>query len=230
MSSAGGLFVTGTDTGVGKTVISLGLMQALQDRGLTVAAMKPVASGCERTADGLRNDDAVQLQRQASISLAYEQVNPYAFEPAIAPHLAADQAGRTIDIDNIYDIYEEVASNVDVVVVEGVGGWQVPLNNRETVADLAHGLGLDVCLVVGLRLGCINHALLTAHAINSHGCKLAGWVANTLPPVMDAVDDNINTLKQKLSSPLLGVVPVFENISVKSVTHCLEQALSNDTR
>ncbi len=230
MSSAGGLFVTGTDTGVGKTVISLGLMQALQDRGLTVAAMKPVASGCERTADGLRNDDAVQLQRQASISLAYEQVNPYAFEPAIAPHLAADQAGRTIDIDNIYDIYEEVASNVDVVVVEGVGGWQVPLNNRETVADLAHGLGLDVCLVVGLRLGCINHALLTAHAINSHGCKLAGWVANTLPPVMDALDDNINTLKQKLSSPLLGVVPVFENISVKSVAHCLEQALSNDTR
>ncbi|MDH5515881.1 MAG: dethiobiotin synthase, partial [Gammaproteobacteria bacterium] len=198
MSSAGGLFVTGTDTGVGKTVISLGLMQALQDRGLTVAAMKPVASGCERTVEGLRNDDAVQLQRQASISLAYAQVNPYAFEPAIAPHLAADQAGQTIDIDKILDIYHEVASNVDIVVVEGVGGWQVPLNNRETVADLAHGLGLDVCLVVGLRLGCINHALLTAHAINSHGCKLAGWVANTLPPVMDALDDNINTLKQKL--------------------------------
>ncbi len=230
MSGTRGLFVTGTDTGVGKTVISLGLMQALQDRGLSVAAMKPVASGCERTPDGLRNDDAVQLQRQASIPLAYEQVNPYAFEPAIAPHLAADQAGQTVEIDKIYDIYQDIASSVDVVIVEGVGGWQVPLNSRETVADLAHGLGLDICLVVGLRLGCINHALLSAQAIESRGCTLAGWVANTLPPAMDALDDNINTLKQKLSSPLLGVVPVFNNFSVKSVAHCLQQAPLINTR
>lgn len=225
MSAARGLFVTGTDTGIGKTVVSLGLMQALQDRGLAVAAMKPVASGCERTPDGLRNDDALQLARQASIPLAYELVNPYAFEPPIAPHLAADQAGQTIETDNIYDIYQHIASKVDVVIVEGVGGWQVPLNSRETVADLAHGLGLDTCLVVGLRLGCINHALLSAQAIENSGCTLAGWVANTLPPVMDALDDNINTLKQKLSSPLMGVVPAFDDISVKSVAHCLERAL-----
>jgi dethiobiotin synthetase len=223
MSSARSLFVTGTDTGVGKTVISLGLMQALQDRGLSVAALKPVASGCERTPDGLRNDDALQLQQQASIPLAYEQVNPYAFEPAIAPHLAADQAGQTVEIDKIYDIYQDIASSVDVVIVEGVGGWQVPLNSRETVADLAHGLGLDICLVVGLRLGCINHTLLSAQAIESRGCTLAGWVANTLPPAMDALDDNINTLKQKLSSPLLGVVPVFNHFTVKSVADCLQQ-------
>jgi dethiobiotin synthetase len=222
--------VTGTDTGVGKTVISLGLMQALQDRGLSVAALKPVASGCERTPDGLRNDDALQLQQQASIPLAYEQVNPYAFEPAIAPHLAADQAGQTIEIDKIYDIYQDIASSVDVVIVEGVGGWQVPLNSRETVADLAHGLGLDICLVVGLRLGCINHALLSAQAIESRGCTLAGWVANTLPPAMDALDENINTLKQKLSSPLLGVVPVFNNFSVKSVAYCLQQPAPTYTR
>lgn len=230
MSSARSLFVTGTDTGVGKTVISLGLMQALQDRGLSVAALKPVASGCERTPDGLRNDDALQLQQQASIPLAYEQVNPYAFEPAIAPHLAADQAGQTVEIDKIYDIYQDIASSVDVVIVEGVGGWQVPLNSRETVADLAHGLGLDICLVVGLRLGCINHALLSAQAIESRGCTLAGWVANTLPPAMDALDENINTLKQKLSSPLLGVVPVFNHFSVKSVAYCLQQAPLINTR
>lgn len=229
MSAAHGLFVTGTDTGIGKTVVSLGLMQALQDRGLTVAAMKPVASGCERTPDGLRNDDALQLGRQASIPLAYELVNPYAFEPPIAPHLAAEMLGQTIDLNKIYDIYQSIASSVDVVVVEGVGGWQVPLNNRETVAELAHGLGLDICLVVGLRLGCINHALLTEQAIESRDCKLTGWVANTLPPEMNALDDNINTLKQKLSSPLLGVVPAFENISVKSVAHCLEQALPSNT-
>jgi len=229
MSGARSLFVTGTDTGIGKTVISLGLMQALQDRGLSVAAMKPVASGCERTPDGLRNEDALQLQRQASIQLAYERVNPYAFEPPIAPHLAAEQAGQTIETDKIYDIYQDIASKVDVVIVEGVGGWRVPLNNRETVADLAHGLGLDVCMVVGLRLGCINHALLTAHAIENTGCPLAGWVANTLPPVMDVLDDNINTLKQKLSTPLMGVVPAFDGISVKSVAHCLEQALKCDT-
>ena len=224
MSATRGLFVTGTDTGVGKTVISLGLMQALQDRGLLVAALKPVASGCERTPHGLRNDDALQLQQQASIPLAYEQVNPYAFEPPIAPHLAAEQAGQTVEIDKIYDIYQDIASSVDVVIVEGVGGWQVPLNSRETVADLAHGLGLDICLVVGLRLGCINHTLLSAQAIESRGCTLAGWVANALPPTMDALDENINTLKQKLSSPLLGVVPVFNNFTVKSVAHCLQQA------
>lgn len=230
MSGTRGLFVTGTDTGVGKTVISLGLMQALQDRGLSVAALKPVASGCERTPDGLRNDDALQLQQQASIPLAYEQVNPYAFEPPIAPHLAAEQAGQTVEIDKIYNIYQDIASSVDVVIVEGVGGWQVPLNSRETVADLAHGLGLDICLVVGLRLGCINHALLSAQAIDHRGCTLAGWVANTLPPAMDALDENINTLKQKLSSPLLGVVPVFNNFSVKSVAHCLQQAAPLYTR
>ncbi|MBT8121464.1 MAG: dethiobiotin synthase [Gammaproteobacteria bacterium] len=224
MSATRGLFVTGTDTGVGKTVISLGLMQALQDRGLSVAALKPVASGCERTPHGLRNDDALQLQQQASIPLAYEQVNPYAFEPPIAPHLAAEQAGQTVEINKIYEIYQYIASSVDVVIVEGVGGWQVPLNSRETVADLAHGLGLDICLVVGLRLGCINHALLSAQAIDHRGCTLAGWVANALPPTMDALDENINTLKQKLSSPLLGVVPVFNNFSVKSVAHCLQQA------
>ncbi len=180
MSEHGGIFVTGTDTGIGKTVVSLGLMQALQDQGLTVAGMKPVSAGCEQTAAGLRNDDAVLLQQQSSITLEYAAVNPYAFEPAIAPHLAARAAGVEIDLDVILTAYRALAARVDCVVVEGVGGWRVPLNERASVADLAAALGLDVCLVVGLRLGCLNHALLSAASIEAAGCHLAGWVANRL--------------------------------------------------
>jgi dethiobiotin synthetase len=221
MNKPCGFFVTGTDTGIGKTVVSLGLIQALQDRGLKVAGMKPVASGCESTAAGLRNDDALRLQRQSSIALDYDAVNPYAFEPAIAPHLAARAAGVNVDPGHIRELYQSVAAQVDCVVVEGVGGWRVPLNEREDVADLARLLGLDVWLVVGLRLGCLNHALLTAQAIENSGCTLGGWVANQLPPPMEAAEDNINTLKDKLSSPLLGVVPVGATFDVNIVAHAL---------
>jgi len=226
MTSSRGIFITGTDTGIGKTVTSLGLMQALQDQGLCVTGMKPVASGCEVTGAGLRNDDALRLQRQSSIALDYEVVNPYALEPAIAPHLAADAAGVTIDIDHIYDVYQTVAELSDCVVVEGVGGWRVPLNARQDVADLALRLGLDVYLVVGLRLGCLNHALLSAAAIEHSGCRLAGWVANRLPPCMDAVEANINTLKDKLSSPLLGIVPELETLDSKAVAQVLDNTLT----
>ena len=222
MTDRRGIFVTGTDTGIGKTEVSLGLMQALQDRGLRVAGMKPVASGCEQTPDGLRNDDALRLQRQSSVPLAYHLVNPYAFEPPIAPHLAAAAAGERIELDTLHAAFAEVAAGVDYVVVEGVGGWRVPLNDRQEVAGLAQILGLDVCLVVGMRLGCLNHALLSAQAIEASDCVLAGWVANLLPPLMDHAQDNINTLKDMLSSPLLGVVPVLEEASVTSVAQCLD--------
>ena len=209
MSGARSLFVTGTDTGIGKTVVTLGLMRWLQDRGRRVAAMKPVASGCERTLQGLRNEDALQLQQQASMPLNYDVVNPYAFEPPIAPHIAASQAGVRIELDTIRQGVHQLAERSDVVCVEGVGGWLVPLNERESVADLAVGLGLGVVLVVGMRLGCLNHALLTAQAIQAGGAPLAGWVANCLPPVPDNLNENISTLKSMISAPLLGVAPVL---------------------
>ncbi len=207
MNRPAGYFITGTDTGIGKTVVTLGLMRWLQDRGQHVAAMKPVASGCERTPQGLRNDDALQLQQQASMPLDYAEVNPYAFEPPIAPHIAARQAGVRIDLDTIHRGVRHLAGRSDVVCVEGVGGWLVPLNTRETVADLAASLGLGVVLVVGMRLGCLNHALLTAQAIEAGGASLTGWVANCLPPLPEYLDENINSLKSMISAPLLGVVP-----------------------
>ena len=217
-----GYFITGTDTGVGKTVITLGLMQYLRQQGKTVAAMKPVASGCEQTPAGLRNDDAVQLLQQSSICLDYDQVNPYAFEPAIAPHIAAAQCGVRIEPEKIRRIYAALTGQADCVLVEGVGGWQVPLDDRLTMADLAVLLGLDIILVVAMRLGCLNHALLTAAAVQSSGLKLAGWVANCLPAVQaEAADENINALKSRISAPLLGIVPVLPRVSPKAVADCL---------
>ena len=222
MKRSGSIFVTGTDTGIGKTVVSLGLMQVLQDQGLRVAGMKPVASGCESTAAGLRNADALLLQQQSSITLDYDRVNPYALEAPIAPHLAAQAAGVHISVERINEIYQSLAAQVDCVVVEGVGGWRVPLNAHEDVGDMALILGLDVCLVVGMRLGCLNHALLTAAAIKTSGCHLAGWMANQLPPAMDALEANVNTLKEKLTSPLIGIIPAFDKLDVKTVAQALD--------
>jgi len=216
-----GYFITGTDTGVGKTVITLGLMQWLQDRGHRVAGMKPVASGCERGEHGLRNADALLLQQQATVMLPYEQVNPYAFEPAIAPHLAAAGAGIGIEADTIVAGCRALQGAADRVCVEGVGGWLVPLNERETVADLAVRLGLEVVLVVGIRLGCLNHALLTARAIESTGLTLAGWVANRLPPPADFAQENIAALEARLTAPLLGIVPPLAEIDAHRVAACI---------
>ena len=213
MSNRHSYFITGTDTGVGKTAVTLGLMQALQQQGRSVAAMKPVAAGCEWTVDGLRHADALQLQQQASVELEYELVNPYAFEPAIAPHIAAEQTGTTINVDKICIKYKEIENTADCVLVEGAGGWKVPLNADETLADLARRMGLDVIMVVGIRLGCLNHALLTADAIAAAGCTLAGWVANQLPASHECAQENINSLKSRISSPLLGVLPVMKEVS-----------------
>lgn len=222
MTDCRSYFITGTDTGVGKTTVTLGLMQLLQTRGQRVAAMKPVASGCERTPAGLRNDDALCLQRQASLELDYDLINPYAFESPVAPHIAAVRDGVRIRLDVIQAAYTRIAAQVDCVLVEGVGGWRVPLNATETVADLALVLELEVILVVGVRLGCLNHALLTVDAMEAAGVRLAGWVANCPPPESAAEDENIDTLRSLIAAPLLGRVPPLHAVEAHRVAACLE--------
>ncbi len=170
-------FVTGTDTGVGKTLICCALLHAFAAQGQRVAGMKPVAAGCDE--DG-KNADVKQLRAASNILASFGQVNPYSFIHPIAPHIAARNAGVHIDFSRILTSYNELASQADVVIVEGIGGFKVPLNERQDSADLAQQLGLPVIMVVGMRLGCLNHALLTAGAIESCGLKLAGWVANVL--------------------------------------------------
>ncbi|HEX9803386.1 MAG TPA: dethiobiotin synthase [Gammaproteobacteria bacterium] len=221
MRSEGGFFITGTDTEVGKTRCTLGLMAALQQQGKTVVAMKPVASGCEETPEGLRNDDALLLQAQASLALPYESVNPYAFAPAIAPHLAAAQSGVTIRMETIVDRFMPMQGLAQVVLVEGVGGWLVPLNEQENVSDLAVVLGLPVILVVGLRLGCINHALLSAESIRAAGLELAGWIANSVTPGMAAPEQNIQAIDQRLGAPLLGHIPYLADLRAETFAAAL---------
>ncbi|MBI3775541.1 MAG: dethiobiotin synthase [Gammaproteobacteria bacterium] len=202
-----GYFITGTDTGAGKTRISTALLAAFNARGFTTAAMKPVATGCFNTIEGLRNDDALRLQQHASLPLSYEQINPYAFAPAIAPHLAAEQAGRVIDMDRIKHTFGAVAVRADVVIVEGVGGWLVPLNRDATIAGLAKSIGLPVILVVAIRLGCLNHALLSTESIEQSDLPFAGWIANLVDPAMLCIDENIEALRERIAAPWLGSVP-----------------------
>lgn len=201
-----GYFITGTDTDVGKTWCTLGVMARLQQLGATVVGMKPVASGCAVTTEGYRNADALRIQAQGSVPVDYPLINPYAFAPAVAPHIAAAHSGRKIALQQILDSYEQLRWQAEQVVVEGVGGWLVPLNGEETVADLARALELPVILVVGLRLGCINHALLTAESIRRHGCELAGWIANTVTPQMAELEQNIQAIASRIDTPLLGIV------------------------
>ncbi|SCZ53318.1 dethiobiotin synthase [Thiohalomonas denitrificans] len=219
---ASGVFVTGTDTEIGKTWTSVGLIAAFQDRGETVVGMKPISAGCEITAGGLRNDDAVHLQRAGSVPMAYERVNPYAFEPPVSPHVAAARAGVTIDLRRIVSAYRQLASEVDRVVVEGAGGWHAPLGAAITVADMARALELPVIMVVGLRLGCLNHALLTARAIEEDGLELAGWVANELTPDMAAAAENVHHLSEQLKAPLLGVVPYLREFDPRRIAAALD--------
>ncbi len=200
-------FVTGTDTEVGKTRIAAALLHAWRRRGLAVGAMKPIASGCEVTGEGLRNEDALLLLAQCNTPQSYEQTNPYAFEPPIAPHIAAAEAGVTFDIDAIVEQARELAAGVDRFVVEGVGGWQVPLDENATTADLAGLLGYPVIVVVGIRLGCINHALLTVDSVASKGLPIAGWVANGVDAGCARVDEIIATLQARITAPCLGRIP-----------------------
>lgn len=201
------IFVTGTDTDCGKTEVSLGLMAAWQDRGLTTLGMKPVATGCKPGPGGLRNADALRLQAQGSSLAPYGLVNPYAFEPPIAPHIAAGLAGIEIALGPIATAYRTLAAESERLVVEGVGGWRVPLSSSLAVSDLPAALDLPVLLVVGLRLGCLNHALLTAESIRAHGAHLAGWVANRIEPDMLEGDANLATLAALIGAPCIGMIP-----------------------
>lgn len=198
-------FITGTDTGIGKTEASCALLRHLAGLGFRAAGMKPVASGCSRTPDGLRNEDALALLQAANVELGYDRVNPYAFEPPIAPHLAARAAGVEIDPERIARIAAGIEA--DWLLVEGVGGWCVPLGQERMLADLVRVLDCEVVLVVGLRLGCINHALLSARQIIADGFALAGWVANAIDPAMQVRNDNLQALAERLPAPLLGVIP-----------------------
>ena len=217
-----GLFITGTDTGCGKTEITLGLMHAIQQRGESVLGMKPVASGAEETGEGLRNEDALRIQAQCSHQLAYERVNPFAYAPPIAPHLAAESSGRLIDLAQIQAECRQLSQKADRLIVEGVGGWLVPLGADSTVADLALRLELPLILVVGLRLGCINHALLTQAAMQQSGAQVLGWVGNQVEPGMDSLEGNLATLRERLAVPCLGVVPWLERPSPEAVSGHLD--------
>lgn len=213
-------FVTGTDTEIGKTTIAAGLLHAARSAGLSTAAAKPVASGCEPTAQGLRNGDALVLLGQCSLALAYEQVNPLAFAPAIAPHLAAREAGVELSAARLHEAVREVlALQADFTLVEGAGGWRVPLLGRENLSDLARLLALPVVLVVGVRLGCINHALLSAEAILGDGLALAGWVANVVDPATSRLEENLATLAERLPAPCLGRVPRLEEATPRPWPH-----------
>lgn len=222
MSTAGGIFLTGTDTEVGKTRVATGLLHAVRHRGYRVAGYKPVAAGCELTPRGWRNEDALAHLAAAGGDLDYEAVNPVALPAAMAPHLAAEDEDVSLALDPLVEGFRDLAERVDWVLVEGAGGWRVPLNDRETLADLAVALGLPVVLVVAIRLGCINHALLSAEAIVADGLELAGWVANRVDDADPTARRQIESIARRLHTPLLGVVPESPGADADGIAACLD--------
>ena len=216
-------FITGTDTDVGKTTVAAGLLYAARTAGLSTAAGKPVASGCEKTAQGLRNADALALMAQCTIGLKYDEVNPLAFEPAIAPHIAAREAGVALTVQSLLAPMRHILEqHADFTLIEGAGGWRVPLSGQDSLSDVAQGLGLPVILVVGVRLGCISHALLTAEAIAQDGLQLAGWVANIIDPKTSRLEENLATLAERLPAPCLGRVPKLKSPTAEAVAQYLQ--------
>ncbi len=219
-------FITGTDTDAGKTTVAAGLLHAARLSGLSTAAGKPVASGSVITAQGLRNADALALQAECSLELGYDDINPFTFEPAIAPHLAAREAGVSLTVNALLQPMRRLLErNADFTLIEGAGGWRVPLADQSNLSDLAMGLGLPVILVVGVRLGCINHALLTAEAIAQDGLQLAGWVANIIDPKTSRLEENLATLSERLPAPCIGRVPRFKKASAEAVAEHLHLEL-----
>ena len=206
-------FVTGTDTDAGKTLVSSALLHAARQQKLSTLGLKPIASGCSRTPDGLRNSDALALQQQSEPPVDYATVNPFTFEPAIAPHLAALEAGESLSVCGITRLLRETLSQTarDFILIEGAGGWRVPLNEQADFADIAIALQLPVILIVGLKLGCLNHARLTAEAVRADGLTLAGWAGSVVDSAFSAdparLAANIAHLEARLAAPCLGVVP-----------------------
>ncbi len=200
------IFVTGTDTDVGKTFISICLIELFKKMNLSVVGMKPIASGCVKTIEGLRNDDALALQQHSNVKLDYTQIAPYNFELPIAPHIAATRTKIDIDIRVIQKCFKYCQAHADIIIVEGAGGWLVPINDKYTIADLAITLKLHVVLVVAIRLGCINHALLSFEVIKRSGLPISGWVANNIDNICES-EDIVSTLRKMIDSPCLGNVP-----------------------
>jgi dethiobiotin synthetase len=221
MRKTAGIFITGTDTGIGKTLVSTSLLKALAMHGLRVSGMKPIASGSERTPEGLRNADALALVEASNVRSPYATVNPYCFEPPVSPHIAAEEAGISVDLTVISDRFEALASGADIVVVEGAGGWYAPISATQSMADLPKRLDIPALLVVGLRLGCLNHALLTRRAIDACGIEFAGWVANCMDPTLGRPEANLSSLEHRLGSEPLAVFPYEPNAgcNVRSGEH-----------
>lgn len=215
MNRESGFFITGTDTNVGKTWSSLALMRKLQRQGLQVVGMKPVAAGCEWLAGGWKNADALLLQQHGSVLHDYELINPYAFEQAVSPHVACE--GRDVDLQVVRQAYAQLQTAAEVVVVEGAGGWYSPLDRKLVNADLAAALGLPVIMVVAVRLGCINHALLTWRAIRQAGLPCAGWLAVEIEPRMGAFQENLAYLSEAIDGALLGVLPSLDLLDLEQL-------------
>jgi len=207
-------FIVGTDTNVGKTYVASALVKHFATNGYQTIGMKPIASGCELTADGdLLNDDVLALSAASNVVAPVDLINPYRFAPAIAPHIAAAQAGEVVNCEKIKQAYHELTQLAEVVVVEGAGGFLVPLNRQDTLADLAVSLNIPIILVVGMRLGCINHALLTVEAIQARGLTLAGWVANQVDAEMPVFEENLASLQQRIAAPCISVVRWQKDVS-----------------
>jgi dethiobiotin synthetase len=217
-----GFFVTGTDTGVGKTLVACALLHAFAQRGEKTAGMKAVAAGAQRAGERLVNDDVTALVAASTVAAPPELVNPYCFAPPIAPHLAAAECGVEIDLARIAAAYRALAARADCVVVEGAGGFRVPLSPGKDTADLASLLGLPVILVVGMRLGCINHALLTVAAIEAAGLPLAGWVANHIDPGMMRPAENVATLDERIRAPRVAMLPYRARCDAATLASLIE--------
>ncbi len=216
-------FVTGTDTGVGKTLVTAALLHLADKQGLKAFGLKPVAAGCESTPQGPRNEDALLLQAHSNVQMPYEQINPISLGAAKAPHIAAVEEGRRLSLDRLVGLCRgSLMQPADLRLIEGAGGWRVPLNDRENLSGLAIQLQTPVILVIGLRLGCLNHALLTAEAIQRDGLALAGWIVSEVDPDMDSKAENIATLKTQLPAPCLGVIPALAPVSVEKAAEYLK--------
>jgi dethiobiotin synthetase len=212
-----GLFVTGTDTGVGKSLVACALLHAYAARGLRVVGMKPVAAGAMRINGILVNDDVEQLIAASNVAAPRELVNPYCYASPIAPHIAAADEKNTITIKYLNDTYQRLSALADVTIVEGAGGFCVPLNDAESSADLARALALPVVMVVGMRLGCLNHALLAAEAIRARGLTLAGWVANHIDADMSRADENVAALQARLGTPMLARIAYDAHVDAAQI-------------
>jgi dethiobiotin synthetase len=224
-----GIFVTGTDTGVGKTLVACGLLWAYARLGLRVVGMKPVAAGAVLEGGRLVNDDVRALVAAGNVTAPEALINPYCFEAAIAPHIAAAHAGVVIDLDRVKTAFQELAACCECVIVEGAGGFRVPLGAHYDTCDLAVALGLPIVLVVGMRLGCINHAVLTAAAVRAAGLALAGWVANHIDPALACADENIAALQERLHAPMLARFGFGDNADPALVASRLRIELLQET-